>query len=247
MNVAAHVLSRILFTGALAIWGAVLIQAEQAGPQLQRAVEESLRGEDDLERIEVSVAGGEVTLSGRVPHLFAKNQAIERALEVDGVQTVASELEMPVEEQDADLAQRVVEAVNDYPFYTIWDYIDGSINNGVVTLFGSVSPDRDKKGELYEEIAKIRGVQDYIDEIEVQSPSLTDRRLRSAIASQLARSAHFERTVTMRTPPYHIIVDRSIVTLVGWVQGEIEYREMERIVRQTQGVLRVNNQLQLVR
>ena len=246
MKVSKVYLSCFLTAAAVAWWAVVPVSAERQAPQIQREVERSLRG-GDFERIEVSVAGSEVTLSGTVPHLLAKNRAIERALEVSGVDTVASELELPVEEEDADVAAEVVKAVNRYPHFTIWDYIDGRINQGVVTLHGSVTPDRDKKRELYERIAKIRGVQDYVDEIEVQSTSSGDDRLRNVIGRTLASSQHFERTVRMRNPPYHIVVNLSSVTLRGYVQSEIEYREMERIVRQTQGILNVDNQLQVVR
>ena len=51
----------------------------------------------------------------------------------------------------------------------------------------------------------------------------------------------------MTNPPFHIIVNNSVVTLVGYVQSRIEYIEMQRIVAQTQGVLRVDNQLQTIR
>jgi osmotically-inducible protein OsmY len=37
-----------------------------------------------------------------------------------------------------------------------------------------------------------------------------------------------------------------VVTLVGYVQGEIELRAMEQIARQTHGVLRVDNQLKTI-
>ena len=78
------------------------------------------------------------------------------------------------------------------------------------------------------------------------TPSTADRNLRRSIFGAVSRSTHFERVSQARNPPFHIIVERSIVTLVGYVQGEIEYRELERIARQTQGVLRVDNQLQRV-
>ena len=78
------------------------------------------------------------------------------------------------------------------------------------------------------------------------TPSTADRKLRRSIFGAVSRSTHFERVSQARNPPFHIIVERSIVTLVGYVQGEIEYRELERIARQTQGVLRVDNQLQRV-
>ena len=78
------------------------------------------------------------------------------------------------------------------------------------------------------------------------TPSTADRNLRRSIFQAVSRSTHFERVSRARNPPFHIIVERSGVTLVGYVQGEIEYRELERIARQTQGVLRVDNQLQRV-
>lgn len=236
--------SCVLAAGAVTWWAVAPVEAEQPAAQIQQEVERSIRG-GDFERIEVSVAGSEVTLSGTVPHLFAKNEAIQRALEVAGVETVASELQLPIEEEDADVAAEVIKAINRYAHFTIWDDIDGRIDQGVVTLHGSVTPNRDKKGELYETIAKIRGVQDYIDEIEVQSTSSGDQRLRRVIGRSLASSQHFERTIRMRHPPYHIVVNRSSVTMRGFVQSEIEYREMERIIRQTNGILNVDNQLQI--
>jgi len=239
-------LSCVLAAGAVT-WSAVApVGAEQSAPRIQQQVERSLRG-GDFGRIEVSVADSEVTLTGTVPHLLAKNEAIERALDIEGVETVASELQFSFEEDDPDLADEVGKAINRYPHFTIWDYIDGRINNGVVTLRGSVTPSRNKKRELYERIAKIRGVQDYVDEIDVQSVARSDERLRGMIGRSLANSPHFERTVRMRNPPYHIVVNRSSVTIYGYVQSEIEYREMERIIRQTLGILNVDNQLQALR
>ena len=237
-----------LFLVGAMVWLTVTpVSAEQnASNKIQQEVEHALRG-DDYERVTVSVIGSEVTLSGRFSHLLAKNDAIRRALEIDGIETVASELQLPEEEEDTELAQEVGKAISRYPHFTIWDYVDGRINQGVVTLHGSVTPLRDKKRELYETIAKIRGVQDYVAEIEVQSSSSGDERLRRNIGRNLAMNQHFERTMSMRNPPYHIIVNRSSVVLVGYVQTQIEYREMERIVRMTQGVLKVDNQLQTLR
>ena len=226
---------------------AMATEAEQTATQTQRAAAEALRDEDDLDRLEVTVSAAEATVSGPVPHLFAKNRAIQLMLEIDGIDTVASEIELPETEEDGDIAQQIVKAINDYPFYTIWDYLDPWINQGVVTLNGSVTPDQDKKNDLYSRITKIRGVQDYIDNIEIQSPSSQDENLRASIARNLFSTDHFVRFESMRTPPFHIVVNRSVVTLLGYVQTQIEYLEMERIVRQMGWVLRVDNQLQTVR
>lgn len=220
------------------------IHAEQSSTQ--RAVEQALRKEKDLRRLEVSVAGSEVTLTGLVPHLFAKNEAIRRALEVDGIETVVSEMELPEPVGDADLAKAVAEVVMDYVHYTLWDYFDAYVKEGVVTLLGSVTPDRDKQRELYRDIARIPGVQDYVDRVEVLSPSTADNRLRAGINQSLSRSSHFDRYLNQRNLPFHIIINNGVVTLKGYVRNQIEYLEMQRIIAQMGGALRVDNQLEVL-
>ena len=229
----------------VAVPAAITVRAQPG--QTQRAVEQALRDESDLRRIEVSVDGNEVTLAGVVETFWAKSEAIRLALLVPGVDTVASELEVPVAEDDDALAEEVSKAVQRYAHFTIWDYIGGSINQGVVTLTGSVTPDRDKAGDLFERVAKILGVQDVQSSIDTLPPSRNDESLRFGIARQLFSNQHFERYSGMANPPFHIIVDNGIVTLLGYVQGDIERIEIQRIVGQTQGVLRVDNQLRTLR
>ncbi len=236
---AAHALLVVWACGASVTTGLA-----QTTTQIEREVREELRGERDLRRLDVAVAGSEVTLTGEVKTFWSKSEAIRRALEVDGVDTIVSEIEIPSAESDEKLGAEVVKAMQRYPYYTVFDYLDGAINNGVVTLMGKVTADRDKAGELFERVAKVPGVQDVQNRIETITPSSADNNLRRAIASQIFRSSHFQRFSTQRNPPFHIIVQNSIVTLIGYVQGEIERREMEQIVRHTQGVLRVINQLQ---
>jgi len=218
-------------------------EAGQAEQQLEREVQDSLGGRD-LENVEVAVQGSEASLSGRVPHYWAKHQAIERALEVDGIETVSSELELPTPESDADLAEAVAKVVQRYVYYTQWDVINGRVNQGEVLLSGWVTPDRDKAGELFEKVAKITGVQYVESTIQALSPSSTDRRIRQSIARQLRSNMHFERIASMKNPPLHIIVNNGHVRLVGYVQGQIEMIEIQRIVGQTRDVLKVENELQ---
>ena len=211
---------------------------------VQADVQEVFRGDSDLRTIEVSVNGTEVTLGGRVPTFWVKAQAIKKALAVAGVESVVSELDISAREDDRELAQEVGRAVSRYPHYTLWDYVDGAVNQGVVTLIGSVTPDRDKAGELFERVAKIRGVQDVRSSIETQPASSFDADIRSAIGSRLFNSLDFKEYSTRSNPPFHIIVDHSVVRLVGEVRSAVERRRLEQLVGQVQGVLRVVNDLQ---
>ena len=237
---AAHTLIIVWTFGASLIAG-----TQQTSTGIEREVREELRGERDLRPIAVTVNGSEVTLTGEVETFWSKSEAIRRTLEVDGVETVVSEIEIPPTENDQALSEEVSKAVQGYVNYTIFDYLGGRINGGVVTLVGRVTPDRDKAGELFERVAKIPGVQDVQNQIEAMSPSTEDRNLRRVLARAIFDSANFERFRSRRNPAFHIIVEHSIVTLIGYVQGEIDRHEMEQIVRQTPGVLRVVNELQI--
>lgn len=218
----------------------------QPSERLEREVRDELRRERGLRRLEVRTNGGEVTLTGRLDTFWLKSEAIRRALEVDGVETVVSEVALP-EGSDRGIIDDVSRAVLSYPYYTVFDYLDGRVENGVVTLIGRVTSERDKRDEVFERVAKVRGVQDVQNQIVQMSPSTADDRLRNSLAQQIFGSIHFQRFASYKNPPFRILVDRSVVTLVGYVQGEIERREMENIARQTFGVLRVHNQLQTMR
>ena len=216
---------------------------DRSSEQLRQAVERRLREDRALRGLEVSVARNEVTVTGSVQSLWEKNEARRRALDTRGVGSVVSEIDVPVGD-DQRIADEVGKAIGRYPYYTIWDQIGGRVDNGVVTLSGRVTPGRDKARELFERIAKVPGVQEVAMDIRMLSPSSGDARIRYSISRRLVTNSHFERFRTMRNPPFHIIVNNSIVTLVGYVQSAIERIELQRVVAQTPGVLRVENQLQ---
>ena len=216
----------------------------QTSTVIEREVREELRRDRDLRRLEVTVVGGEVTLRGELKTFWSKSEAIRRSLTVDGVERVVSEMEIPPAESDQQLANEVGKAVQRYPYYTVFDYLDGRINAGVITLLGKVTAERDKARELFERVAKIPGVQDVQNRIETITPSSADDNLRRNIARVVFGSSHFQQFSSRSNPPFHIVVERSVVTLLGYVQSEIERREMEQLARQTTGVLRVVNLLQ---
>lgn len=206
-------------------------------------VKRALSNQADLRKLAVSVEGSQVTLTGRVPTLWLKMDAVKRTLKVEGVKTVASEMELPKPESDANLAQALGRAIDGYPYYTVFDYIDAVIRNGVITLIGSVTPDRNKVEELGDEVSKVRGVQEIKNQIVMLPTSQGDDDIRSVMYDRIVNSEHFEGVPIDRRPPFHIVVDHGTVTLYGWVQGETEYRQLESIARYTNGVLRVNNKL----
>lgn len=230
-----------------------LTQAGVAAPQtpasqtsesaIVAAVKRALSGQSDLRKLAVSADGSQVKLTGRLPTLWLKMDAVKRTLKVDGVKTILSEIELPRGESDANLAVALGRAIDGYPYYTVFDYIDATIRQGVVTLIGSVTPDMNKSDDLAEAVAKVRGVQEIRNQIVTLPTQQGDDDIRSTLYSRITGDTNFEDVPIDRRPPFHIIVDHGVVTLYGWVQGEIEYRKLESIARSTSGVLRVNNNL----
>jgi osmotically-inducible protein OsmY len=207
------------------------------------AVKRALSGQSDLRRLAVSAAGGQVTLTGRLPTLWLKMDAVKRTLKVDGVKTVVSEIELAKLESDPNLAVGIGRAIDGYAYYTMFDYIDAVIRKGVVTLTGSVTPDQNKAEDIANAVARVRGVQDIQNQIVTLPTSQGDDDIRAALYLRISNDTSFEDLPLDRHPPFHIVVERGSVTLYGFVQGEIEYRELETIARYTSGVLRVTNNL----
>jgi osmotically-inducible protein OsmY len=211
-------------------------------------VARALAGERDFQNIEVSLdADGRVLLTGDLPVLWVKLRAIERALEAAGGLEIVSDLTVPEAESDEALAEAVAEAIQRYANYTVFDYISGSIKDGAVMLSGKVTAVQDKAADLTERVARVRGVQDIQNRIETMMPSRSDDELRSSLARRIFSHPSFERFRNSPNPPFHVVVDHGIVTLIGYVQSQIEMLEIQQIVGFTHGILRVDNQLETLR
>ncbi|HVH27872.1 MAG TPA: BON domain-containing protein [Vicinamibacterales bacterium] len=220
--------------------------AAQAGDSaVVAAVKRALSNNSDLRRLTVTAADGDITLSGRVPTLWLKQDAIKRTLKVQGVKNVLSEMELPRLESDQNLAFYIGQAVDAYRYQTIFDYLDAVILKGVVTLKGAVTGERNKADEIAEQVSRVRGVQDIKNEIVTLPPSQGDDQIRASLYSRLESSIHFQDIITVKNPPFRLTVQNGVITLNGWVQGEVEYRELEQIARFTPGVLRVTNSLRM--
>src|SRR5439155_24703119 len=87
------------------------------------AVKRALSGQSDLRRLAVSADGSEVTLTGRVPTLWLKLDAVKRTLKVDGVKSIRSNIDVSKGESDTNLAVALGRAIDGYTYYTVFDYI----------------------------------------------------------------------------------------------------------------------------
>ncbi len=214
----------------------------QSATDIALAIQAGFAKNADLGNVTLTMTGAVVTLAGEAPSLYTRGQAIDIARRTGGVESVVNDVIVPAAESDQAIAEGLVRALRAYPHLTIWDHVDGVVDNGVVTLEGLVTPDRDKTGDIGREVAKVPGIQEIRLNLPVMSPSAEDDRLRSRIARRLiSRGDPFERFESMPNPPIRILVDNSVVVLLGYLGNRGDNLELQRIVAQTQGVLRVEN------
>ena len=240
---------QVLPTVLLLITGAAAAQdpAPLSDTEIQRLVEQKLRGENLLpDGVEVSVDGGAVTLNGKVPNVWTKDQIIALALDVPQAKEILSELTIATGESDEDLAKQLAEKIRRYPSYTIHDEVTGRVEEGVVYLVGWVTMPF-KRSDIEEMASQILGVQELRNEISVLPTSGNDDQLRETLARRIYSDATFRPYASQAYPPIHIIVFSSRVLLTGVVRSEVERVKAERIVSSTPGVLSVENLLRLDR
>src|SRR5262249_46232306 len=127
----------------------------------------------------------------------------------------------PPSRQDLRLWRDIANTVNGYPQFTIFDDIDASVHDGVVTLTGKVTMPY-KRDDIEKRDAKIDGVYEVRDRVQVLPVSTFDDELRLRIARAIYGNPSFWNYAAMANPPIHIIVENSRVTLTGVVNSEVE-------------------------
>ena len=151
-------------------------------------------------------------------------------------------LAQPAERKDLQVFNDVAKAVNRYEQFTIFDDVSANVKNGVVTLEGKVTMPY-KKNDIEKRVARVDGVNQIVNKIEVLPVSTWDDELRYRIARAIYGNANFWNYAASANPPIHIVVDRGRVTLTGVVQSEVEKMLARSLVTQN-GVLSVTNKLQ---
>jgi osmotically-inducible protein OsmY len=244
--------SIVRVTWAIAMLTAFAIVAEAAqqhaqltDQQIKAQVEHRLL-DHDIRGVVVAVRDGTVTLSGTVRSLWAKEEAIDEAQEVDDVKDVVSTLTVMRGESDQAVGEAVASRLRRYVFFTIFDDVDVELTDGIATLTGSVTMPY-KSQAMVELASRVDGVQQVVDKLEVLPVSGFDDQIRYAAAVRIYNDPLFWNYAIQVNPPIHIVVKHGRVTLTGVVMSEVERRKAEQIARSIFGVLSVENKLRLER
>ena len=108
-----------------------------------------------------------------------------------------------------------------YTRFTVFDDISIGVDGGVVTLTGKVTMPY-KASDIERRVARVAGVQQVRNEIQVLPVSLFDERLRFRLARTIYGNPAFWPYAAMVNPPIHIVVEDGRVTLTGVVSSNVE-------------------------
>jgi hyperosmotically inducible periplasmic protein len=123
--------------------------------------------------------------------------------------------------QNLQIFRDVSKEVLRYSRFTIFDSVHAAVDEGVVTLTGKVTMPF-KRNDIEKRVARIDGVRQVENKIEVLPVSIHDDDLRYLIARSIYGNSSFWNYAAMANPPIHVIVDRGHVTLEGVVNSNVE-------------------------
>lgn len=143
--------------------------------------------------------------------------------------------------KDFQVMNDVINQVNRYERFTIFDDVSVAVDSGVVTLAGKVTMPF-KRTDIEKRVAKVDGVKEIENRIEVLPVSQFDNELRYRIAHAIYGNPNFWSYAAMVNPPIHIVVDRGRVTLTGVVDSEVD-KMLARSLASFSGAFSVTSQL----
>ena len=209
---------------AMAILAAALT-AQAAVPRLsdsdlQAQVTKRLR-DANFDSVAVTINDRVATLSGAVDRLSKAERAFQIARKTEGLSTVQNQIEVRSNRADQEIARDVTHEIRMFPYYDIFDLVNGDVKDGVVTLRGAVR--LPQRFQDYANLAKqVSGVRSVENQLEVLPTSSFDDQLRIRVARAIYGSALGPRYGNQALPPIHIIVKNGNVRLEGVVASEMD-------------------------
>jgi len=135
----------------------------------------------------------------------------------------------------------VSKTVQRYSFFTIFDSVHASVADGVVTLSGKVTMPY-KASDIEKRVAKVDGVTQVVNDLEVLPVSMFDNQLRVRIARAIYSNSALSNYGLGPNPSIHIIVDRGHVTLDGVVMNNMD-RQIARTIVGSFSTFGIKNEL----
>jgi hyperosmotically inducible protein len=199
--------------------------------------------------VHVSVRDGVVTLNGAVDRFSTKEDAEKKIHHLKNVAGLDDRIEVGGAENVSDQAlfdKLAKQLTYDRVGYgtTAFNDIELHVNNGVVTIGGTVygPTDKDSALSLVKNTAGVRGV---VDNLKVAPLSPMDDRIRIAEARAIYGAPSLNRYAMDPAKPIRITVVNGHVTLNGVVDSEMDRNVANIRANGVPGVFSVTNNLQV--
>ncbi len=145
---------------------------------------------------------------------------------------------------DVRIAREVRHELLMLPYYSLFDDLRYKVDNGTVTLLGSVI-NPTLKSDAQNVVKKIEGVQKVDNKIDILPPSNLDDRIRRATARSIFSYDGLSRYGWEAAPSIHIIVKNGHITLLGVVDSQADKNAAGLRANGVPGAFSVDNQLQV--
>ena len=142
--------------------------------------------------------------------------------------------------KDFQIALDILNTVNAYDRYQIFDDVTVNVRDGVATLTGKVTA-ANKKNDIEKRVQKVKGVTAVRNQIVVLPPSKFDDDLRSRIADTIYGNSNFYQYAQQEKPPIHILVEGNSVTLTGIVRSDVDRKLAQSLAMQAGAGKLTNN------
>lgn len=221
--------------------------AAQNDQQVASAVKAKLT-KSQFKDVQVTVdQNGTATLTGTVPLFEYKQDADHIVHHVQGVKAVDNQLHVgsqPVSDQAIMKKLGPEIAYSRAGYGLVFDAILVHVQNGVVTLSGHVKsyPDRDAAVGL---AATTPGVQQVIDDIQVDPPSPMDWHIRMEVARSIYSYPALQKYAINPVRPIRIVVDNGHVQLYGTVDSQQDREMADMRAKTVPGVFSVKDFIQV--
>ena len=197
--------------------------------------------------VQAAFDNGVATLTGTVDNLGSKLDAERAARKVNGVTQVIDNIRVSADDvtprQMLDKARHQVVV---YYAYGIFDNIALEAKGNTLVVSGQVT-EPFKKADLGNILARVRGVANLENNLEVLPLSTFDDQLRVALARAIYGRTGFELYAVQANPPIHIIVKNGNVTLEGAVGSKMDSTLAEMAARNVGLTFSVTNNLRVDR
>src|ERR1700693_4428257 len=193
--------------------------------QIQQAVSQKIHEAKQLQSVSASVEDGIVTLPGTVNLYQEKLDARKKVKKLANVNGVRNEIAVAGEPvPDSQLQQKLAKklAYDRVGYYdNAFNYLALSVKDGVATINGDTYNDVAKDSALAI-VARMPGVKDVVNQVNVLPVSLFDDSIRVRTARAIYRDSVLGRYATDPVNPIRIVVDNGHVTLYGSVENTMD-------------------------